>query len=77
MEQLCKADEAFDVGVRSFIEIGRERNRLAHQDFGSYVLEKTFDEIYDLYNRARVFPERLRQCFGDFSEGLDQPNEDD
>ena len=48
------------------MEIGRERNRLVHQDFGNYSLEKTSDEIYKLYSDALFFvealPQKLRQC---------------
>ena len=75
MEQRCKNDEEFNDAVKAFIEIGRERNRLVHQDFGSYALEKTFEEIYGLYNRARIFPDRLEQCFADFNDQLDDNNE--
>ncbi|MCA9077752.1 MAG: hypothetical protein KDA93_22185 [Planctomycetaceae bacterium] len=67
MERRCKDDEAFSDSVEAFIEIGRERNRLVHQDFGSYALEKTFDEIYDLYKKARHFLDNLEQCFTDFN----------
>lgn len=68
MEQRCKDDGDFGDAVKAFIEIGRERNRLVHQDFGSYALEKTFEEIYGLHNRARVFPDRLEQCFSEFND---------
>jgi aspartyl-tRNA synthetase len=50
--------------IRAFIEIGRERNRLVHQDFGTFSLEKTTEEIYQLYRTALPFvqsiPEKLR-----------------
>lgn len=67
MKQRCKDDESFAESVKAFIEIGCERNRLVHQDFGSYALEKTFDEIYELYNRAYHFLDNLEQCFADFN----------
>jgi hypothetical protein len=67
MERRCKDDDTFADSIKAFIEIGRERNRLVHQDFGSYALEKTFDEIYDLYNKARHFLDNLEQCFTDFN----------
>jgi hypothetical protein len=55
--------------VKAFLEIGRERNRLVHQDFGSYSLEKTAEEIYELYRNALDFVQvvvaKMRQCVED------------
>ena len=39
-----------------FLEIGEARNRLVHQNFGSFTLEKTTEEIYTLFQSARRFP---------------------
>lgn len=52
---LCKTQDGMDGAIRAFMEIGRERNRLAHQDFGSYTLEKTMPEIYEAYKSATKF----------------------
>lgn len=50
--------------VEAFIELGRDRNRLVHQDFGTFPLDKTAEEIYQLYKVAIPFveclPEKLR-----------------
>lgn len=50
--------------IKAFIELGRERNRLIHQDFGTFSLEKTSNEIYGLYRAALRFvqciPRKLR-----------------
>lgn len=63
---LIKNDEKFSSSIKAFLEIGRERNRLVHQDFGTFSLEKTSDEIYKLYSDALFFvealPQKLRQC---------------
>ncbi len=44
--------------------IGSERNRLVHEDFASYTLEKTTDEIYEAYRKGMTFlevvPAKLR-----------------
>lgn len=64
--QELKNDEQLDLSIKAFLEIGRERNRLVHQDFGTFTLEKTSDEIYELYKTALVFvdtiPIKLREC---------------
>lgn len=50
--------------IEAFLEIGRDRNRLVHQDFGTFSLEKTAEEIYDTYRSAMEFvdwfPQELR-----------------
>ena len=55
----------FSDAIKAFIELGLERNRLVHQDFGIFSLEKTAKEIYQLYKTAFPFvesmPDRLRQ----------------
>ena len=54
--------------IRAFLEVGNERNRLVHQDYATFPLEKTLDEIYALYRSALNFvdglPGALRQCDG-------------
>jgi hypothetical protein len=54
-----KADESLEQSIKCFLEIGSERNRMVHQDFGQYTLEKTSDEILLLHRQAKVFLEIL------------------
>lgn len=46
-------------GIDAFLEIGAERNKLAHQDFASFAMEKTMQEVYSLYKKANSFIELL------------------
>ena len=55
MKERIREDEELDGSVRAFLELGRERNRLVHQDFGTFPLEKTTAEIHALYTRAMRF----------------------
>lgn len=52
--------------IRAFLEIGNERNKLVHQDFATFSLEKTLDEIYELYRQSLLFVDglgkHLRDC---------------
>jgi hypothetical protein len=52
--------------VKAFLELGNERNRLVQQDYASFTLEKTMEEIYTLYKRSLLFvedlPLALREC---------------
>jgi hypothetical protein len=66
IKQELRSDDQLSSSIKAFLEIGRERNRLVHQDFGTFSLEKTSDEIYELYKSALTFvesiPSKLREC---------------
>ena len=64
-----RMDDSMRESVSAFVEIGRERNRLVHSDFGSFAMEKTSEtsaEIYQLYQKAMVFVDSLRNHFREF-----------
>lgn len=54
-------DENLEKSIRDFLEIGNERNRLVHQNFGSYSMEKTADEIHELHVSAKLFLRQLEK----------------
>lgn len=45
--------------IKAFLEVGGERNRLVHQNYGTFALEKDAEEIFDLYITARPFVEGI------------------
>jgi hypothetical protein len=57
-------DEKLAEAIKAFMELGCDRNRLVHQDFGTFTLEKTTEEIYQQYKTALFFvqsiPDKLR-----------------
>lgn len=59
MKKEVEQSKELGEAVKAFLEIGRERNRLVHQDFGTFVLEKTAEEIYNLYRAALHFVETM------------------
>jgi hypothetical protein len=65
MKAEVKSDENLARAIKAFIEIGLERNRLVHQNFGTFTLEKTAEEIFALYKTAvgflDVIPNKLRE----------------
>ena len=69
MKRKTREDDEFDASVRAFLEIGRERNRLVHQDFGAFPLEKTTEEIHALYRRALCFVEAVPGALRAFDAG--------
>lgn len=54
-----RSDEVLEKAIIAFLEVGNERNKLVHQDFASFSLEKTLQEIYATYKRASVFVDTL------------------
>jgi hypothetical protein len=65
MESEIKNDAQLREAIRAFIELGRTRNQLVHQNFAIFPLEKTAEEIYNLYKNALLFvegfPSKLRE----------------
>ncbi|MDO4719877.1 MAG: HEPN domain-containing protein [Peptostreptococcaceae bacterium] len=51
--------------VQAFLEIGLERNKMVHQNFLDYNLEKTFDEIRELHEQATSFIEYMENVFSE------------
>lgn len=55
---------AVEDGVRAFLELGRLRNELVHENFAAFILTKTADDIFALFHRSLAFldalPELLR-----------------
>lgn len=67
-ETTVKDNEDLRSSIHAFLEIGRLRNQLVHQDFGSFTLEKTSQEIYDLYASAKKFVEWFPHTIRQFTE---------
>jgi hypothetical protein len=61
-----KADATLKDAIAMFLQLGEDRNRLVHQGFGTFVLEKTTEEIFEAYKLAALFvrriPELLATC---------------
>ncbi len=66
MRKEMQTDDAIQAPLRDFLGIGESRNRLVHQNFGLFTLEKTTDDIYVLYQSAQQFPPLLVQKLRDF-----------
>lgn len=58
-----KNDFDLNQNMLAFIEIGKERNKMVHENFLEYRLDKTFDEIYGLHKKAYQFIMYLRRAF--------------
>ncbi|WP_407572252.1 HEPN domain-containing protein [Deinococcus altitudinis] len=50
-----KSDVVLKDCLDSFLEIGSVRNLLVHENFAQFPLQKTMDELYELYQKAMGF----------------------
>ncbi len=62
-----RCERRLEESIQAFLELGSDRNRLVHQDFGSFTLEKTTSDIYSLYEKAAIFIEAVPEALRDFS----------
>lgn len=66
MSERVRGSDDLRNSIRAFLEIGSERNRLIHNDYATFPLDKTLDEIYLLFQKAMYFvkdlPVALREC---------------
>ncbi len=60
-----KADIELKSAVIAFLELGNERNKLVHQNFADYSIEKTAEEVYELYKKATLFIDFLDKRFNE------------
>jgi len=70
MAKVIDGDENLAKSISDFMEIGRERNRLVHQDYGSFFLEKTAEEIFASYASALLFVEFIPKALRDYSKAI-------
>ncbi|WP_326577478.1 HEPN domain-containing protein [Streptomyces europaeiscabiei] len=61
MKSRLKEDGNLKDSLDAFLEIGRLRNELVHQDYANYVLLKTSSEIFKMYETATRFVDSLPQ----------------
>lgn len=66
MVEWVRTSERARSAIEAFLEIGGERNKLVHQDYATFSLDKTLDEIYSLYRNALGFVEALPSALEEF-----------
>ncbi|WP_329314281.1 HEPN domain-containing protein [Streptomyces sp. NBC_01262] len=59
MKNYCQHDFLLAIQIGAFMEIGSLRNQMVHNNYASFVLEKTLDEVYGLYCDGDSFVQRL------------------
>jgi hypothetical protein len=59
--------------IKAFLELGNLRNQMVHQNFATFPLEKTVDEIYELYKRGLEFVEQFPADLRQYCTTLTRP----
>ena len=60
---IISQDEVLKEQMKAFLQLGNERNKMVHENFLVYNLEKTFDEIIQMNEKSGKFVEFLRKEF--------------
>lgn len=55
MKNKVKENRELDESIRAFLELGRLRNEAVHKNLVIYTLDKNAKEVFELYERARLF----------------------
>ncbi|EMN90594.1 MULTISPECIES: HEPN domain-containing protein [Leptospira] len=66
MEDKVKENKEFDSSIVSFLEIGNQRNKLAHLNFYLTSIELTPNEVINHFQKANVFISTLRKYSEEF-----------
>ena len=66
-EHMVAQDDRLSESILAFLEIGRERNMLVHQDFANYSMDKNSSEVYQLYRIAVTFVDWFPDAIREFS----------
>lgn len=59
-----KSDQDLQESVRAFLWVGNARNQIVHNNFITFILEKTAEEVYLEYKRALYFVSELEEALG-------------
>lgn len=63
-----KAQEGLEDSIRAFLEIGLNRNQMMHENFATFPMDKTAEEVYELYKQAHLFIDYIRRRLGEASK---------
>lgn len=74
MTALVAVNTSYRESILAFLELGSDRNRLVHQDFGAFPIEKTTTEIFELYEKALPFVDSIARNFDDYTKGMRTPS---
>ncbi|MEU7646801.1 HEPN domain-containing protein [Streptomyces huasconensis] len=73
----CQNNPEFENSIVGFMELGSLRNQLVHNNYATFPLDKTLEEVYTLYLRGDAFVRSLPEVLKmDFSQDDTVKSED-
>lgn len=73
MSERVRQDEGLEASIRAFLELGKDRNTIVHDDFLNCSYGKTADEVFKQYEKAlkfiQLFPDVLFEFASDGRKG--------
>ena len=73
MKTEVKGDSKLDESIKAFLKLGDSRNALVHENFATFPLESSAEEIYELYKQASFFIETLPVKLREYAERENAP----
>jgi hypothetical protein len=67
-QELTRDDEEFTTSYQSFLQICSLRNELVHNDFATFPIDKTLDELAMQYSKSAAWLETLRHLVESFEK---------
>lgn len=74
MSKRIRESDGLRSSILAFLEVGNERNKLVHQDYATFALEKTLEEVYQLYRIALPFVESLSTALRESDGPVELPD---
>ena len=68
MMQRVRNDRSLDESIKAFLELGKFRNDMVHGNYADFPLDKTVDEVFNLYAQANGFVEGFTDAVKQFVE---------
>jgi hypothetical protein len=62
-----KAHDDLSESIKAFLELGSVRNQLMHENFAVFPMNKTSEEVYELYRKAEGFLTYMKARFAEIS----------
>ena len=74
MVRKVRNDKRLDDSVKAFLEIGNLRNQMVHGNYADFQLNKTVDEVFNLYKNATTFVDSFPVAIREFIMVDDSPD---
>jgi len=66
MKEKVKGDSSLDSAIKDFLELGKLRNQLVHDNYATFILQLTVEDIKKKFESAQVFASAIEPSIADF-----------